>query len=87
VVRLRNTTAIDSTGLQALERLADEVRASGRTLVFCGAREQPAKLMRQAEFIEHVGEENICANISQGIARAQAIFEAGEVDGKLAGRR
>ena len=73
VIRLRNTTAIDSTGLQALERLADEVRVSGRTLVFCGARAQPAKLMRQTEFIEHVGRENICANISHGIARAQAI--------------
>jgi SulP family sulfate permease len=72
-IRLRNTTAIDSTGLQALERLADEVRDSGRTLVFCGAREQPSKLMLQAEFIAHVGRENICANISHAITRAQAI--------------
>jgi sulfate permease, SulP family len=72
-IRLRNTTAIDSTGLQALERLADEVRDSGRTLVFCGAREQPSKLMQQGEFIAHVGRENICPNISHAIARARAI--------------
>jgi sulfate permease, SulP family len=88
MIRLRNTTAIDSTGLQALERLADEMRASGRTLVFCGAREQPAKLMRQAEFVKHVGRENICANISRGIARAQAIDRESEgvnADRKLAG--
>ena len=45
VLRLRNMTALDSTGLQALERLALEVRASGRTLLLCGAREQPARLM------------------------------------------
>ena len=74
-IRLRNTTAIDSTGLQALERLADEVRTSGRTLVFCGAREQPAQLMSQAEFADHVGRENICPNIGAGITRAQAIVE------------
>ena len=74
-IRLRNTTAIDSTGLQALERLADEVRDSGRTLFFCGAREQPSKLMLQAEFIAHVGRENICPNISHAIARARAIRE------------
>jgi SulP family sulfate permease len=75
VIRLRNTTAIDSTGLQALERLADEVRASGRGLVFCGARQQPGKMMQQTEFLAHVGRENICANIGEGIARAQVIFE------------
>jgi len=74
-VRLRNMTAIDSTGMQALERLVDEVRDSGRTLVFCGAREQPAQLMRQAEFEHHVGPENICAHITDAILRAQNIVE------------
>src|SRR6202161_1652568 len=48
ILRLRNMTAIDSTGLQALERLALEVRSSGRTLVLCGAREQPARRIVQA---------------------------------------
>jgi SulP family sulfate permease len=79
IVRLRNMTAIDSTGLQALERLADVVRSSGRSLVLCGAREQPARLMRQAEFEQHVDAENICPHISAGIERARAIFEQGQV--------
>jgi len=74
-IRLRNTTALDSTGLQALERLADEIHASGRSLVFCGAREQPAALMRQDEFVKHVGRENICPNIGSAIDRAQAIMQ------------
>jgi SulP family sulfate permease len=75
VVRLRNMTAIDSTGIQALERLVDQVRDSGRTLLFCGAREQPAQLIRQAEFEHHVGPENICPSITEAIIRAQAIVE------------
>jgi SulP family sulfate permease len=74
-IRLRNTTAIDSTGLQALERLADEVHASGRFLVFCGAREQPAQLMQKEEFVKHVGRENICPNIGEAIERAQTIMQ------------
>jgi len=41
ILRLRNMTAIDATGLQALEKLADDVHASGRHLILCGAREQP----------------------------------------------
>jgi sulfate permease, SulP family len=73
VLRLRNMTAIDSTGLQALQRLAVEVRASGRTLLLCGAREQPARLMAQASFSRHVGEENICPHVSAAIERARAV--------------
>jgi SulP family sulfate permease len=73
VLRLRNMTAIDSTGLQALQRLAVEVRASGRTLLLCGAREQPARLMAQASFAQHVGEENICPHVSAAIERARAV--------------
>jgi len=80
VIRLRNTTAIDSTGLQALERLADEVHASGRSLVFCGAREQPATLMLTEEFVKRVGRENICANIGNAIERAQAIMQEAALD-------
>jgi SulP family sulfate permease len=36
ILRLRNMTAIDSTGLQALENFADRVHQSGRQLILCG---------------------------------------------------
>src|SRR5260370_39077865 len=39
ILRLRNMTAIDSTGLQALETFADRVHESCRALILCGARE------------------------------------------------
>ena len=70
IVRLRNMTAIDATGIHALEDLADRLRASNRTLVLCGAREQPAALMRAAEFHHHLGDENICLNIEAALQRA-----------------
>ena len=76
VVRLRNMTAIDATGLQALERLGEALHASGRTLVLCGAREQPAMLMQAAAFHQHVGERNICANIEAALQRAAEIHRA-----------
>lgn len=75
ILRLRNMTAIDATGLQALEQFADRVHRSARGLILCGAPEQPARLMRQAEFEEHVGTENICANISQALGRARALHQ------------
>jgi len=73
ILRLRNMTALDGSGLGALEDLADELQATGRTLILCGAREQPAKLMDQAEFDEHVGHENICADLDQALARARTV--------------
>jgi SulP family sulfate permease len=73
ILRLRNMTAIDATGLQALEKLADVVHESGRGLILCGAREQPRLLMHQAEFEEHVGPGNICQSINDALARAQVL--------------
>ncbi len=75
LLRLRNMTAIDSTGLQALERLAVEVRGSGRTLLLCGAREQPARLMRRTSFARHVGQENICQHVTAALVRANLIHQ------------
>jgi sulfate permease, SulP family len=75
VLRLRNMTAIDSTGLQALEELADAVHESGRGLILCGALEQPARLMRQSEFEEHVGAGNISPSISAALERAKMLYQ------------
>ena len=76
IVRLRNMTAIDATGLRALEDLSDRMRASGRTLLLCGAREQPRRLMTQAEFDRHVGAENLCDNIQHALTRAGQVRES-----------
>ena len=70
IVRLRNMTAIDATGLKVLEDLADKLHNSGRALIFCGALPQPRRLMAQAGFKRHVGKENICANIEAALQRA-----------------
>lgn len=76
VLRLRNMTAIDATGLHALESLADTLHASGRHLVLCGMRDQPARLMQQAEFHRHIGDGNLQPHLAAGLARAEAIVLA-----------
>ena len=73
IVRLRNMSAIDATGLRALEDLADRVHKSERELILCGALPQPAALMHQSEFHEHIGELNICPNIEAALERASEI--------------
>ncbi len=73
--RRRKLDALDATGLYALEEVAQQLHATGRALILCGAREQPAELMHQAEFEEIVGHENICDNVQHALARAEEVFE------------
>lgn len=76
LLRLRNMTAIDATGLKALEDLADRLHVAGKTLIVCGMREQPMRLMRKAEFDEHLGHENICPTLAAAVLRSTALLAA-----------
>jgi SulP family sulfate permease len=75
ILRLRNMTALDATGLFAMEEVAKQLHATKRTLILCGAREQPAQLIHQAEFAEVIGEENICENVQEALSRAEEVYE------------
>jgi len=86
ILRLRNMTALDATGLFAIEEVAKELQASKRTLILCGAREQPSQLIHEAEFAKVVGEENICDNVQEALRRAEEVYERLEAKGAPAAR-
>ena len=73
ILRLRNMTAIDATGLHAIERLSDALHRSGRSLLLCGMRDQPARMMERAEFHEHIGSENLLPSVEAALARARLL--------------
>jgi sulfate permease, SulP family len=75
ILRLRNMTAIDATGIHTIESFAKRLTESGRILLLCGAMEQPSKLLRQPRFLDHVGRENIMPNIQTALDRAREIHE------------
>ncbi len=75
ILRLRNMTAVDATGIAALEELADILQKSGRAMMICGARPQPEALMREAGFDRHVPPENICESITDALKRAEEIYQ------------
>lgn len=80
ILRLRNMTAIDATGLHELEKLTDRLRATGRSLLLCGARSQPEELLRKSAFLQRVGEENVLPHVEAALARAREIYEGRTVD-------
>lgn len=75
ILRLRNMTAIDATGLHALEVFHDRLRRSGRTLLLCGARNQPAEFLSQSEFAQRIGEANVLPHIEAALRRARELYE------------
>ena len=75
ILRLRNMTALDATGLSALEEVAKQLQSTKRVLILCGAREQPSRLIHLAEFEDVVGAENICENVQEALRRAEEVYE------------
>ena len=73
ILRLRNMTAIDATGIHAIETFAKRLHASGRALILCGAMEQPSKLLSGARFVERIGRENIMPNVQAALDRAREV--------------
>ncbi len=74
MLRLRNMTAVDGTGVQALQELADRLHASGRKLVLCGMRSQPTRVLANAHFPERIGPENIQPTLSSAVERARVLL-------------
>lgn len=76
ILRLRNMTAIDATDIHAIESFAKRLQESGRTMLLCGAMQQPSKPLQGARFQDRVGRENIMPNIQTALDRAQQVYEA-----------
>ena len=76
ILRLRNMSAIDATGIHAIESFAKRLHESGRTLLLCGAMEQPSKLLSGSRFMDRIGPENFMPNIQAALDRAKATYAA-----------
>jgi sulfate permease, SulP family len=84
-LRLRNMTALDATGLHAIAVLAKRMRASGRTLLLCGARDQPQALISESDLADEIGRENILPNVDAALVRAHEVYaDFGGVGGEFA---
>ncbi len=75
ILRMRYMTAIDGTGLHAIEQLHEKLHASGRTLLLCGLRNQPLEFIQKTNLPKIVGKKNILPNIGSTLQRAAEIFD------------
>jgi sulfate permease, SulP family len=73
ILRLRNMTALDATGIHALEQFAKRLHKAGKSLLLCGARDQPSQLISRSNFLKDVGHENVLPHVQAALARAREI--------------
>jgi SulP family sulfate permease len=70
ILRLHLVTAMDSTGLNALESIVERMRQHGSTVILSGIHQQPLQMLRKSGFIEVIGRENFCATFDDSLLRA-----------------
>lgn len=75
ILRLRNMTALDATGLHALEAFSERLEKSGRTLILCGARSQPRRFLERSEFVRRIGPGNMTLHLAAALERARRISQ------------
>ena len=75
VLRMKGVTAIDSTGLQSLERLFAQCAEAGIVLILSHLNEQPRKTLEKSGLLEKIGSENICPQIDAALMRAAELAE------------
>lgn len=75
ILRMRNVPAMDVTGLNSLEEALETCQKKDITLLLSHVNEQPMNVLRKGEFIEKIGEENICENIDAALTRAEHLVQ------------
>ena len=75
ILRLRHMTAIDSTGVYAIEQFYEKLHAAGKTLLICGARRQPKRVIYTSTLPRIIGARNILPNATSALSRATVIHE------------
>jgi len=75
ILRLHLVTAMDATGMNALESIAQRMIKQKRHIILSGIHQQPLQLLRKAGFIDTIGIDNFCATFDDSLARADELLK------------
>jgi len=74
ILRMRKVLAIDATGLNAIEELAERLHKHGKHLILSGPHTQPLFAMEKAGLLDRLGRENVQPHIDAALERARQIL-------------
>ncbi|MDR1645591.1 MAG: sulfate permease [Tannerellaceae bacterium] len=72
IIRMRKVPFMDSTGLHNLESLLRLSQAENIHLILSGVNQKVRGVLTRAGFDRKIGEDNICSNINEALAKASA---------------
>jgi SulP family sulfate permease len=73
VLRMRHVVSLDATGMRAIEEMHERSLREKWSLVLSGVHAQPMTAMVRSGLADQIGMENLCGNIDEALARAEAI--------------
>ena len=73
VLKMTYMSAIDGTGIHAIEKLAARLQEAKKSLVLCGAQPQPAGLIERSKLIKLIGRRNLAPHLDAALERAAII--------------
>ena len=76
ILRMRSVSCIDVTALHTLEQIHENCRTRGIAILLSHLNAQPEAMLQKAGFLDEIGADNCCKNISQALDRAREIIGA-----------
>jgi SulP family sulfate permease len=73
VLKMTYMSAIDGTGIHAIEKLASRLKEAGKSLVLCGAPSQPAEMIERSKLVKLIGRRNLSPHLDAALERAAII--------------
>jgi SulP family sulfate permease len=74
IVRMRNVPAIDSTGLNVLQKVFADCRKHDIAFLISDIHTQPLYALAQSRLFFKIGEENIFGNLDDALNRARTVM-------------
>lgn len=74
IIRMRDVLLLDSTGMHALKDVVHRSRKAGTAVLLSDLHMQPLVALTGSAILEEIGQENVCANLDDALARARVLL-------------
>ena len=73
ILRMRAVPALDTTAMNALERVYEKCKKHNVTLILSHVNEQPLEVMKKSGFYDMVGHDNFCSHIDEALQKGASL--------------
>jgi sulfate permease, SulP family len=74
IIRMRDVLLLDSTGMHVLRDVVHRSRKAGTAVLLSDLHMQPLVALTGSAILEEIGQENVCANLDDALARARELL-------------